>query len=174
MFNQYPYKLKFKFLIVLFLMLSIAAYRRSFSSLIDAVKENHVLNNKVELLKNKAKNINQINSEIASLDKMIGKEGVAKEKVQQGIVSFLLDNSSGVSINDMQTIHEFHDSNFNIYTYQLDLIGNFNQLIKVAYTFEKKFEFSKITNTRFYIDKKNNKSDILHLKIIFQNYENNK
>ena len=49
----------------------------------------------------------------------------------------------------------------------VSVIGNFNQLINVVYTFEKKFEYSKITNTRFYIDKKNNKTDILHLKIIF-------
>lgn len=174
MFEQYPYKLKFKILIVLFVMLSIAAYRRSFSALIDVIKENRQLTEKVELMSKKTKNISQLKSEIAGLDKMIGKEGISKEKVQQGIVNFLLENSTNVSINNMQSIHEYSDANYRIFTYQLDLIGSFNQLIKTAYTFEREFEYSKIVSTSFYTDKRNNKTEVLHLKIIFQNYENNK
>lgn len=174
MFEQYPYKLKFKILIVLFVMLSIAAYRRSFSALIDVIKENRQLTEKVELMGKKTKNISQLKSEIAGLDKMIGKEGISKEKVQQGIVNFLLENSTNVSINNMQSIHEYSDANYRIFTYQIDLIGSFNQLIKTAYTFEREFEYSKIVSTSFYTDKRNNKTEVLHLKIIFQNYENNK
>jgi hypothetical protein len=174
MFEQYSYKLKFKILIVLFVMLSIAAYRRSFSALIDVVKENSQLTEKVELMGTKTKNISQLKSEIVGLDKMIGKEGISKEKVQQGIVNFLLENSSNVSINNMQSIHEYSDANYTIFTYQLDLIGSFNQLIKTAYTFEREFEYSKIVSTSFYTDKRNNKIEVLHFKIIFQNYENNK
>jgi hypothetical protein len=47
------------------------------------------------------------------------------KKIQQEIVNFLLQNSSSLSINEMQTIHEFTDGNYKVYTYQLDLIGNF-------------------------------------------------
>lgn len=172
MFNQYSYKLKFKILIVLFFMLSVAAYRRSFSSLIDVLIEYKNLSKKVEVIGTKTKNITQMNQEIATLDKMIGKEGMSKESVQQGIVTFLLDNSKNVSINDMKPIHEFMDDNFKIYSYQLDLTGDFNHLAEVIYLFEKKFEYSKIVSTKFYTINKENKSNTLHLTLFFQNYEN--
>jgi Tfp pilus assembly protein PilO len=174
MFEQYSYKIKFKFLLIFFVILSIAAYRRSFSSLIDVVKENKLLTSKIETMGKKTQNIAQLKSEIARLDKMIGKEGIGKEKVQQGIVSFLLENSSGVSISDMQSIHEVEDTNYKVYTYQIDLVGNFNQLVQLVYVFEKNFDYSKMVSIKFYMDKKNNKNEVLHLKILFQNYENNK
>ena len=172
MFEQYSYKTKFKALLVLFIMLSIAAYRRSISSLIEAVKENGKLKNKIELYSSKAGSINEIKSEINVLDQMIGKEGINKEKTQQEIVNFLVENGTNVSISDMQPIHEFSENNYKVYTYVMDVTGNFNNLIKVAYQFERQFDFCKIVSTKYYTEKKNNKIETLHLKLIFQKYEN--
>jgi len=172
MFNQYSYKVKFKVLIVLFFMLSIAAYRRSFSSLIDAVKENRILKNKVESFSKKANSIGHLKSEINSLDRMIGREGVNKEKTQQELVNFLLENSNNVSIHNMQPIHEYTENNYKVYSYVIDLTGGITNLLNVAYNFEKNFEYSKIVSTKYYTEKKNNKFETLHLKIIFQKYEN--
>lgn len=172
MFEQLSYKLKFKLLIAVSVMLSIAAYRRSFSSLIDVINENRSLKSKLELMNRNSKSIDQLNSEIAKLDKMIGKDGVSKEKVQQGIVGYISENCGEVSINDMKPTHEFIDNNYKIYTYEIDLVGNFNQLIRCMYLLEKKFDYSKIVSSNFYATKKDNKNNVLHLKIIFQNYEN--
>lgn len=174
MFDKYPFKLKFKLLLVVFVMLSIAAYRRSFSGLIEVVRENNSLTEKVGQMGNKTKNADKLRREIATLDKLIGKEGISKDKVQQGIIAFVSEKSNGISINDLQAIHEYADENYKIYTYQLDLIGNFNQLIQLAYNFEKTFDYSKIVSLDFYTEKKSNQNEVLHLKIIFQNYENNK
>mgnify|MGYP003612168191 CR=1 FL=1 len=174
MFEKYSFKIKFKALLVLFVLLSIAAYRRSFSSLGDALMENRTLVKRVEQMQSKTMDVGKLRSEIEGLDKIIGKEGVSREKVQQSIVGFLSENTTTIQINDLKTIHEFVEENYKIYTYQLDLLGNYNQLSHVAYQFEKKFEYSKIVSMKFYVDKKNNKSEVLHLKMIFQNYENTK
>lgn len=174
MFNNYSFKIKLKALLVLFVMLSIAAYRRSYSSLIDSFQENKALSEKVLLMKSKTTNLDKLRYEISSLDKVIGKEGVSREKVQQEIVGFITAQGRSIQINDLKTIHEFVEENYNIYTYQLDLLGNYNELAFLAYSFEKKFENSKIVSLKFYVDKKNNKSEVLHLKMIFQNYENTK
>jgi len=144
MFNQYSYKLKFKFLIVFFIILSIAAYRRSFSNLILLYKENRVLNEKKAIMNNQTSNIKALNSQVAGLDKLIGKEGVEKEKTQQKIIDFIVKNSSGISINDLQPIHNFVYDGYQVYTYQIDLTGNFNQLLDLTYKFEKQFDYSKI------------------------------
>lgn len=174
MFNQYSYKFKFKFLLVFFIILSIAAYRRSFSNLILLYKENIVQREKKALMNNQTPNIKALSTQVARLDKLIGKEGIEKEKIQQEIIDFSVKNSSEISINDLQPIHNFVYDDYQVYTYQVDLTGGYNELLDLTYKFEKQFDFSKIISLTFYTDKKNSKKEILHLKLIFQNYENNK
>lgn len=174
MFEQYSYKLKFKFLIAFFIILSIAAYRRSFSNLILLYKENRALNEKKALMNNQTPNIKALGNQVAGLDKLIGREGVEKEKTQQKIIDFIVKNGSGISINDLQPIHNYIYDDYQIYTYQIDLTGGYNQLLDLTYKFEKQFEYSKIISLTFYTDKKNQKKETLHLKLIFQNYESNK
>ncbi len=174
MFNQYSYKKKFTFLIVFIIMLGIAGYKRSFGNLISLYRQNNSLQQKKELIGQQSPNIDLLNKQISDLDRLIGKEGLEKEKIQQEIISFLVNNSSGISIYDLQPIHDYYDTDYNIFTYQLDLTGNYNNLLEAAYNFEKKFEYSKIISVRFYNDKKDNKTNVLHLKLIFQNYENKK
>lgn len=174
MFEKYPYKLKLKLLALIFVMLSIAAYRRSFGPLAAVIKEHTLLSEKVTVMGDNTKNADKLNREIAGLDKQIGKEGLGKEIVQQEIIGFVTRNSPRVSVNDLQAIHVHTTEDYRIYTYQLDLVGDFNSLIQLSYAFEKKFEYSKIARLNFYTEKNSNQNEALHLKIIFQNYENNK
>ncbi|MDX6191310.1 hypothetical protein SGQ83_18290 [Flavobacterium sp. Fl-318] len=174
MFENYSYKQKFHALIVLFFMLSFTAYKRSFHTLFDVITEYRILSEKADNINKKAKNTNGLTRDLAYLDKIIGKEGVSKEMVQQGIISFASENSPGISISDLKPIHNFPEDDYHIITNQLDVTGNSNQLLKLAYDFEKKFNLSRIVSTSFYTTKNNNKSEVLHLKMIFQNYENNK
>lgn len=174
MFENYSYKQKFYALITIFFILSFTAYKRSFYPLFDVVKEYQKLAKRADNINQKTQNTNGLAKDIAYLDKIIGKEGVAKEIVQQGIISFASKNSPEVSINNLKAIHDFPEDNYHIITNQLDVTGNSNQLLNLAYSFEQKFNLSQIVSMNFYITKNNNKSEILHLKMIFQNYENNK
>ncbi len=173
MFNQYSYKKKFMALAVIFIMLSITAYKRSFRALFEVMKEHKELSGNVEKLNLKVKNTDALIKEVAFLDKLIGKEGVAKQEVQQEIVSHATKEGQ-VSISDLQPIHTAEDENFAITTNQIDVTGNVNQLLQLAYNFEQNFNLSRLVSMNFYIAKKNNKTEVLHLKMIFQNYENNK
>lgn len=174
MFEQYSYKKKFIVLILVFVMLSVTAYKRSFSTLFQTMQQYNTLSSKIEEVNKKANNSNSLIKDIAYLDKIMGKEGVAKEVIQQGIVSFASEKGEGISIYEVQPIHVFLDENYTIITNQLDVTGGINQLLQLSYDFEKKFNDSRITNMNFYTNKNNNKSDVLHLKMTFQNYENNK
>ena len=158
----------------MFFILSVTAYKRSFYTLFDVVTEYRTLSKKANDIDKKAKNTNNLTRDIAYLDKIMGKEGVTKEMVQQGIVSFASENSPKVSISDLKPIHDFAEDNYRIITNQLDVTGNSNQLLNLAYHFEKKFDLSRLVSMNFYTTKKNNKSEVLHLKMIFQNYENTK
>jgi hypothetical protein len=174
MFEQYSYRTKFSALLIVFCMLCVASYKRSFHTLAEVVSENRELSADAADMKLKSGNTRQLENEIANLDMALGKEGVTKEMVQQEIVSFVTRNHRGVSIHDMQPIHVFSDKNYNIITNQLDVTGTTGALLKLSYDFEKYFNFSKIVSMDFYTTKRNDKIELLHLKIIFQNYENNK
>lgn len=174
MFENYSYKKKFAVLIAIFFMLLITAYKRSFSTLFQVINEYKDLSEKVDDINRKASNTSGLTKDIAYLDKVIGKAGITKEMAQQGIVSFAANKNSKISISDLQPIHVFSDENYTIITNQLDVTGNSNQLLQLAYDFEKEFDYSRIVSMNFYTTKKNNKSEVLHLKMIFQNYENNK
>ncbi len=173
MFDQYSYKVKFKALIVIFILLAFTAYKKSFSTLISVIDENKTLTEKIENINAKSKNRASLKKEISLLNRYIGKQGNSQEITQQGILSFVSQNHPEVSVFDLQAIHSFNDQNFKITTNQLDVTGNVNQVLGVVNDFEKNFDLSKIISLNFYTNKKENKPTVLHLKIIFQNYENN-
>lgn len=173
-FEQYTYKVKIKALAVVFALLLCAAYKRSFSPLIGLVKEHYALAEKHEELKKGEGSIDVIQDELHKIDRIIGKESPDKEKIQQDIISFTVLQKENVSIFDMQSIHQYADENYTVYTNQLDVTGNVNSLLSLAYGFEKDFPYSRLLSIRFYTVKKNNNPTVLHLKMLFQNYENNK
>jgi len=173
MFDNYSYKKKCIALVLIFIMLSVTAYKRSFKNLFDTIQEHEKLVQKSKEYGIKSKNVGGLMKEIAILDNMLGKEGISKEEVQQGIVSFVGLRHQDVSIHDLQPIHSFVDGNFKIITNQLDITGSVNQLLETSYDFEKNFKLSRVVSMSFYT-LKNNKSEVLHLKIFFQNYENTK
>ncbi|MFP9100751.1 hypothetical protein ACLI09_17005 [Flavobacterium sp. RHBU_24] len=174
MFEKYTYKFKLKALALIFVLLLAAAYKRSFSQLIDLVKENNALTEKKKELDKSENNIKKLQYTLDKIDRIIGKETVDKEKIQQDIISFTVNKKLGISIFDMRSIHQFNDENYTIYTNQFELTGSFNDLLRLSYDFEKKFLLSRVSSMHFYTIKKSNNPTVLHLKMIFQNYENNK
>lgn len=173
MFEQYSYKKKFFALMVVFVMLAITAYKRSFSNLFQVIKENNKLVKDISQLQQKAGNLEKLEGEVNSLDRIIGRENMRPEEVQQQIVNFATNNGN-VSISNLQPIHIADDENYLISTNQIDVTGNVNELLQIGYSFEKNFNLSRLTSLNFYTNKKNNKAELLHLKMIFQNYDNTK
>jgi hypothetical protein len=173
MFESYSYKKKFIALILIFCMLSVAAYRRSFGSLIEAYKENKQLKELSNSIKSKTDNIDGLRNKVYQYDKFLGNQNVSNDVIQQEIIAFSTSHK-GISIQELETTHIFEEENYRVLTNQLDVIGNINHLLKLTYDFETKFNFSRVISMNFYVKKTSNSSEELHLKIIFQNYENNK
>lgn len=172
MFDNYSYKKKCVALSVIFVMLSAAAYKRSFCPLFDTICMHNELQDKARAMQNKTGNVNQLRSEIALLDSKIGKGMKKQEAIRQEIVSFAV-KQRGVSIYDLQPVHIFQSENNTITTNLLDVTGNINHLLALAYEYEKRFGLSGLVSMDFYTTKSNNMPDLLHLKIYFQNYESN-
>ena len=165
MFEQYTYKQKCVALLVVFLMLSYTAYKRSFKNLFEVFNENKELAILSNEIASKSKSLDVLSMEIASYDKYLGNQNVARDVVQQEIIAFSTQYN-GISINDLQAIHTFTADNYSVYTNQLDVTGNINNLLQLAYGFETKFNFCRVVSTNYYKVKKNNSNETLHLKII--------
>ncbi|WP_459926529.1 hypothetical protein [Flavobacterium covae] len=171
MFNQYSFKQKFKALLVILCLLSITAYKRSFSQLIGSYKEYKALIEKTQEINTKTSGLNKLYNDVAKLDLLIGKSGKEKEIIQQEIIDFLAKNHSEIAIHSIQPIHFFKDEHLSIITNSIVLSGNTNQLLNTIYNFENNFQSSKLVSLQFFTEQKNDKEEKLYLKLIFQNYE---
>lgn len=170
MFDKYTYKQKFIALLIVFIMLGITSYKRSFKGLFDVYSENKRLASLYDEMKNKSENLNLLTMQIANYDNYLGKQFLPEEIVQQEIVSFVA-KEKGISINSLESIHSFEGETYFVYTNQLDVTGQMNDLLGLSYNFETKFDKSRVISTRLYTEKNNIKGKVVHLKVLFQNYK---
>jgi len=174
MFENLTYKQKFLALLAIAVLLGLAAYKRSFKLTIDAYNEYHELSEQLYEIKSSSSTVQELDTEIRFLDNLLGKENMESVLVQQEILNFVTNKSTGVNVFDVAEVHEASDNKFIIHTNQLIIEGSFEELLKIIYEFEKKFPYSRVVNTSFFKKKDFKTRRIkLYAKIIFQNYEKN-
>ena len=173
MFENIPYNKKVIGLVVITIMLSIAAYKRSFSLTIGAYQKLNDLQDRLTYINSSNEDYSMISQEIQILDELIGKKGIDPIRVQQELLDFVsINHNNKVSIVDVAKIHESTNKDFLVYTNQLTLKGGYQNLLEVIASFETDFEYSRLVSIAF--DKKKNyknKKSVLNANLIFQNYE---
>ena len=156
---------------VLFVLLLLVSNKRSFRLTKNAFEQVKSIEDKLEFVNQSNQGIDELRAGILSLDRAIGKQGVAPEIVQHNILDFCAKFPK-IRLITMDEIHYASSNGFDIYSNQLVLEGTFNALTAVVYAFEKEFSQSKIVSISYEkIKHYNNKKDKLHVRILFQNYE---
>lgn len=175
MFENLTYKQKFITLVVVVTLLAIAANKRSFKLTKNAYEDYQIKKKELDYVESTPNNIHNLDYEISFLDNLIGNENLEPELVQQEILNFVTNTDYKVQVVNVTEIHEASSNDFNIYTNQLTITGDFESIVSMVYEFEKKFSYSRVVNINFF-KKKNFKTRKIQLyaKIIFQNYEKNK
>lgn len=172
MFENISYKKKFLVLLILMVILAITAYKRSYSMAIDAAKLLDESKEKLAKVNNSQQHITNLKSEVEYLDKLIGKEVASPDIVQQEILNTFTEINANTPMVKLEKIHKTSDEYFNIYTNRLILTGDFGDLLKTTYNYEKEFDFSRVVSLQFYIEKEpRTRRKRLFEQIIFQNYE---
>ncbi|WP_452223483.1 hypothetical protein [Lacinutrix chionoecetis] len=172
MFNNISYKKKFFALIMIGVVLSISAYKRSFSLTIDSYKESKSLIERLDYINVSSNSVSILDKEIQFLNNLIGEDNIEPELVQQEILNFVTNSSPSVSVINIEEVHSAIDNDFNIYSNQLTLEGAFEDLLETVYSFEKEFVYSRLVNVSFFKKKDfKTRKEKLYSKIIFQNYE---
>lgn len=151
----------------------MASYKKTFKHTLLAKEE---LNRVEENLSNNESlliNLSYLKDEINHLNKIIGGQTNNPQLVQQSLLDFVSQKEAAIDIVSIEDVHLFSDNDFLIYSNQIQLEGNYTDLIHTLYEIEKNFKDSRVANAHFF-SKKNYRTNSkkLFLKIILQNYEN--
>lgn len=174
LFEKYSYKQKNLALLVIGVLLFAAAYKRSFSTTI----ETRSYISELELKKAEAENsmltIRTLQTQIASINKMLGKENVAIEQVQQDFLNFFAGHSSGLSVQQIEEVYTFDHPDFSINTFRIDIKGDYLSQLRFIHALEKSFDDARLIHTRFETQKDlvSGKSDLIST-LLLQNYVQN-
>jgi len=172
-FSNLTYKQKLIGLVVLGVLLFLAANKRSFKVTKQAYNQVRQLEDKLDYVNSSTTDISQTQIELQFYDKIIGKQGVAPEEIQQQILDFATSYDN-ITVFNLDEIHLAQSNGFNVISNQLTLEGDFNSLLEIVYAFEKEFKFSNIVNVSFQkVKEYQTRKSKLRVKIIFQNYEKN-
>ncbi len=172
MFKNLTYKRKFFLTILGFVLLLMAAYKKTYKHTFTARKALNEVRQKLNNTEASANNLIALKNDIKSLDRLIGGHSLNPIHVQQKLLDFMAKKNLKVDIVSIENAHVFTDKEFLIYSNRIELEGSYEELVKLLYETEKKFSGSRVVSAKFY-SKKNYKTrkQTLFLKIILQNYE---
>ena len=90
-----------------------------------------------------------LKQELMILDNNIGRKTNNPKAVQNQILDFLNKDGKGVLVAKIENVHKSEDDYFFIYSNQISLMGELNDLLEVIYSFERSFPFARIASIRF-------------------------
>lgn len=170
-FDKYSYKQKNYALLVLIVLLAAAVYKRSISVTIETKGYERELDGKIETAGKALEDIGMKNTEIALLNRMIGKENLSVEKVQQGFLNFFAQHARQVSVYKIDEVLKFQHPDFTINTHQIVLKGGYLHTLDFIYLMEKEFDLARLVNVSFEYKKVNSEDvETLYTTLILQNY----
>ena len=171
-FDQYSYKQKNYALLILGVLLAAVSYKRAFKVTIETLAAKKELEDKIEKARFAVRDIRDTQKEIAFLNKLLGKENVTIEKVQQSFLDFIDKNSKDLIVYQVDEVLTFKHPDFSINTHRVILKGKFIPTLQFLYQLEKEFDLAKLVNVNFEYKKFNSEEkEQLYTTILLQNYE---
>lgn len=172
MANSFTYKQKFFGVLIGFLVLVLAIYKKTYKHVFAAKQQLELVNEKLQSVDNSSNEIYALKNDVILLDNIIGGQTEEPELVQQMILDFISNSDYKINISSIEDTHIYGDDEFNIYTNIIETEGVYSDLMHLLYKIENEFELSKIVSSELYSVKNyRNNSKRLYLKLIFQNYE---
>jgi hypothetical protein len=171
-FDQYSYKQKNYALLILGVLLAAVSYKRAFKVTLETITAKQELEHKIEKARYAVKNIRETQKEISFLNKLLGKENVTIEKVQQTFLDFLDKNSKDVIVYQVDEVLTYKHPDFSINTHRVILKGKFIPTLQFLFQLEKEFDLAKLVSVNFEYKKFNSEEkEQLYTTILLQNYE---
>lgn len=171
-FDKYTYKQKNYALLILAVLLVAVSYKRAFKITIETLGVKKELTQKIEDAKQVISDIRTTQKDIAYLNKLLGKENVTIEKVQQSFLDFFEKNSNQIVVYQVDEVLVYKHPDFSVNTHRIILKGSFLPTLRFLYQLEKDFDLAKLINVSFEFKKYNSEEkEQLYTTILLQNYE---
>lgn len=172
-FDRFSYKQKNYFLLVMFILLIMVSYKRSFVLSLNALDEIEAQEKQKEATLHAQTDIETLTIQIAQLNKNIGKSDINPDKVNQEILAEISAQSmvSDVHLERLEATHVFQTVDFDIYSNLIIVQGAYNGILELAYHMENDFEYARLTNIEVFKEKDHSsKKEKLYGKLLFQHY----
>ncbi|MDF3026956.1 MAG: hypothetical protein K0S23_1263 [Fluviicola sp.] len=171
LFEKYSYKQKNLALLIIAVLLFAVSYKRAFSKTIETNSYiNELEIKKLEAL-NSQKEIQILQKQVAQLNKLLGKENVSVEEVQQGFLNFLARKSPRISVKQIDEVYGFEHPDFKINTFKIELKGDFISILKFINTLEQSFDDARLIHFQMSSEKDPVTGKIdLTTTLLIQNY----
>lgn len=173
MFDRFTYKQKNYGLLVLFVLMVVVSYKRSFS--LTLITQTEIENQEAMMreAEHAWSDLEMLHIQVNQLNKNIGRSDLEPDKVQQEILRTINTYSKDheVMLDRLEATHNFETVDFNIYSNQVVVKGTFNGILSLTHYFENEFEYARLTNIEVYKTKNlTTKKTALYASLLFQHY----
>lgn len=171
LFQKYTYRQKKLALVVIFVLLAAAAYKRSFSITIQQLGLNSELLIKRAEAETSVDRLKTKQNELKLINQLVGQENVPNERVQQKFLSFFDAKTNNLSVERMEEVYTFDHPDYTINTNLITVKGDYLNTIKFLYDLEKQFSFARLVSANLQL--KTNRvlqKNELHTTILLQNF----
>jgi hypothetical protein len=170
-FDKYSYKQKNYALALLAVLLVAVSYKRAFSTTIETRQYRDELEEKVLMAQTASVDIRLCKAQINNLNRLLGKENITIEKVQQGFLNFFARYSERIAVYQIDEVLTYQHPDFSINTHRIVLRGDYLNTLKFIYRFEQDFDLARLINISFEYKKYMADShEELYTTILIQNY----
>ncbi|PTX64085.1 hypothetical protein C8N46_101695 [Kordia periserrulae] len=170
MLDKLSHKRRFFLVVIVFVLLALAVYKKTYQPIFALQNELNASNQLIAEDVSPFVKIEQLQSELAALDKIVGKSE-DNAFIQQKILDFITKKGLDVSVVNIADSHIYKGNAFTVYTNSVILKGDYPSLLQTIYTIEKECKASKIVSAKFY-SKKNYSTNKTaeYAELYFQNY----
>lgn len=173
MFDKLTYKQKNYGLLVLFVLMLMVSYKRSFVLTLNALDELDAQEMQLMSAQSAEESVALFEMSIAQLNHAIGRADLEPDKVNQEILSTISNYSlhHQVKLEKLEATHLFQTVDFSIYSNLILVEGNFNSILSLIYYMENEFEYARLTSVHVFSEQDiQTKKTKLYAKLLFQHY----
>jgi hypothetical protein len=174
-FDSYSYRKKNYALAIVTVLLVAASYKRVFKNTVETVAYKKELQSQLQQSANAIDEIKETQRLLLHMNRLLGKENLTVEKVQQGFLNFFAKYARGILVYQVDEVLAFQHPDFTIYTHRILLKGNFLETLRFMYLLEKNFDLAKLINVQFDYKKYNSEEkEAVYTTLLIQNYTGKK
>lgn len=173
MLERFTYKQKNYGLLVVFLLLAMVSYKRSFVLSINVNREITQQELQKKSIGRSDEKLKLLHAEIERMNRNLGKTDQSSDKVRQELLKkiSILQSAHAVRIESISNAHIFNSIDYKILTHEVLLEGSFRGLLGLINNLENNFTYARIINAKIYksVTYGESKSKV-YAKLLFQHY----